>query len=177
MADELIHKRPGSVPVTTPEDKAQHHQMGATLIQKVEEGRSSVPDVREPLVCKPRQLEPWRVFKIMAEFVQGFEIIQKYALAATVFGSTRIKPGDPLYEAASELTGRLAKRGFAIITGGSAGIMEAANKGAFEAGGASIGLNIHLNSSLSFTPALHPAHSSSSSSLLLLFIDIAPALR
>ncbi len=146
MADEVIIPGQGSVPVTTPDDKARHHQMGAELVQKVEEGKATVPDVREPLVCKPRQLEPWRVFKIMSEFVEGFEIIQKYSLAATVFGSTRIKPGDPLYEAASQLAGKLAKKGFAIITGGSAGIMEAANKGAFEAGGASIGLNIHLNS-------------------------------
>lgn len=134
------------MPVTLPEDKARHHIVGAKLAQAVEEGKGSVPDVREPLVCKPRQLEPWRVFKIMSEFVEGFEIIQKYTLAATFFGSTRILPDNPIYQAATELAGKLAKRGFAVITGGSAGIMEAANKGAFEAGGTSVGLNIHLNS-------------------------------
>lgn len=146
MADELITS--GSMhPTDSPEeDRAKHHAMGARLAQTVEQGKGTVPETREPLVCKPRTLEPWRVFKIMSEFVEGFEIIQKFTLAATMFGSTRILPDNPLYQAASELAGRLAKRGFAIITGGSAGIMEAANKGAFEAGGASIGLNIHLNS-------------------------------
>ncbi len=145
MAEPLNIPGTGTVPVTLPDDKARHHVVGAQLAQTVEEGKTTVPDVREPLVCKPRQLEPWRVFKIMSEFVEGFEIIQKYSLAATFFGSTRILPDNPIYQAATELAGKLAKRGFAVITGGSAGIMEAANKGAFEAGGTSVGLNIHLN--------------------------------
>ena len=126
-------------------DNTDHHLMGAQLSRMVEEGKGQVPAEPAPLVCKPRELEPWRVFKIMSEFVQGFELLQKYALAATVFGSTRTLPDNPWYIAATELAGRLAKRGFAVITGGSAGIMEAANKGAFEAGGASVGLNINLD--------------------------------
>ncbi len=130
------------------EDKKQHHQaMAQHLVKHIEEGKGALPDVVPPLVCKPRTLEPWRVFKIMSEFVEGFEIIQKYALAATFFGSTRTPFGDAMYQSASELAGRLAKRGFAVITGGSAGIMEAANKGAYEAGGTSIGLNIRLEDS------------------------------
>lgn len=118
--------------------------MGHALSRMVEEGKGSVPHEPEPLVCKPRQIESWRIFKIMSEFVEGFELIGKHSLAATVFGSTRTTLDAPIYEAATELGARLARKGFAIITGGSAGIMEAANRGAFEAGGSSIGLNIRL---------------------------------
>lgn len=133
----------GTPPV--PGQGRTHHEMAAHLTAKIQEGKETMPETAAPLVCKPRTLEPWRVFKIMSEFVEGFEIIQKYALAATFFGSTRASLDSSIYQAATALAGKLAKRGFAIITGGSAGIMEAANKGAFEAGGASIGLNIRLD--------------------------------
>ena len=89
-------------------------------------------------------VESWRVFRIMAEFVEGFELLRKYGLAATVFGSARMRPGDPYYKAAEELSAKLAKKGFAIITGGGGGIMEASNVGAFKVGGKSVGLNIQL---------------------------------
>lgn len=132
--------------INVPETKSQadHQVMAARLSEHIDAGKESVPAFPEPLVCKPRQLESWRVFKIMSEFVEGFEIINKHALAATFFGSTRMSLDTKIYADATELAGKLAKRGFAIITGGSAGIMEAANKGAFEAGGSSIGLNIRL---------------------------------
>lgn len=142
MPDDLLTP-PGNVPM--PSQGKNHHAMAAHLTQTIAEGRESLPEMAAPLVCKPRTLEPWRVFKIMSEFVEGFEIIQKYALAATFFGSTRASFDSSIYQAATELAGRLAKRGFAIITGGSSGVMEAANKGAFEAGGASVGLNIRLD--------------------------------
>ena len=88
--------------------------------------------------------ESWRVFRIMSEFVSGFEMLRKYGLAASVFGSTRFVPGDKYYSAAEELSSKLAKKGFAIITGGGPGIMEAANVGGFKVGGKSVGFNIEL---------------------------------
>ncbi|HEX4124127.1 MAG TPA: TIGR00730 family Rossman fold protein, partial [Tepidisphaeraceae bacterium] len=88
--------------------------------------------------------ESWRVFRIMAEFVEGFEELAGVGKAITIFGSARTSPRDPMYHAAEQTARLLSKAGFAVITGGGPGIMEAANKGAFEAGGRSIGLNISL---------------------------------
>ncbi len=86
----------------------------------------------------------WQIFKIMAEFVQGFESLAKIGPCISIFGSARTKPGNQYYELASEIARRLALGGFGIITGGGPGIMEAANKGARMAQGRSVGLNIAL---------------------------------
>ncbi|HVN71950.1 MAG TPA: TIGR00730 family Rossman fold protein [Desulfomonilia bacterium] len=88
--------------------------------------------------------ESWRVFRVMAEFVDGIEQLSPLEPAVTIFGSARSKPGDKYYLMAEELGRMLAKEGFSVITGGGPGILEAANKGAFEAGGQSVGLNIVL---------------------------------
>jgi len=88
--------------------------------------------------------DSWRMFRIMAEFVDGFEALAKYHPAVSVFGSTRVKPGDAVYQKAEQIGKLLAENGFAVITGGGPGAMEAVNKGAFSAGGKSIGLNIEL---------------------------------
>ena len=88
--------------------------------------------------------ETWRVFRIMAEFVEGFEELATIGPAVSFFGSARIKSDNKYYKLAEETAGILAKADFAIITGGGSGIMEAANKGAAQAGGKSIGLNIEL---------------------------------
>lgn len=88
--------------------------------------------------------ESWRIFRIMAEFVEGFESLEKIENAVTVWGSARITPKDHWYKEAEKLGKLLAKNGYAVITGGGPGIMEAANKGAYESGGVSIGLNIEL---------------------------------
>ncbi len=89
-------------------------------------------------------IQSWRIFRIMSEFVQGFETLRRHGLAATFFGSARTNPSDPYYRQAEELAGKLADKGFAVITGGGGGIMEAANAGAFNAGGRSVGINIDL---------------------------------
>ncbi len=86
----------------------------------------------------------WRIFRIMAEFVEGYDFLSNVSADVTVFGSARTKPGSKYYEEARKLTGLMAGKGFSVITGGGPGIMEAANRGAFEAGGESIGLNIQL---------------------------------
>ncbi|APW59816.1 TIGR00730 family Rossman fold protein [Paludisphaera borealis] len=88
--------------------------------------------------------EPWRVLRIQGEFVHGINALAEVGAAVTVFGSARIKEPNPLYEDARKLGRLLADAGFAVITGGGPGIMEAANRGAFEAGGSSIGCNIQL---------------------------------
>jgi len=88
--------------------------------------------------------ESWRLFKIMGEFVDGVEALHDIGPAVSIFGSARIKASDPVYRKAERIAGLLAKAGFAVITGGGGGVMEAANKGAADAGGTSVGLNIVL---------------------------------
>lgn len=86
----------------------------------------------------------WQIFKIMAEFVDGFEALSKIGPCISIFGSARTQPGTPYYELAVEIAQKLSDEGFGIITGGGPGIMEAGNKGAQMAGGKSVGLNINL---------------------------------
>ena len=88
--------------------------------------------------------EPWRIFRIMAEFVEGFEELASVGPAVSIFGSARVTADCKYYSLAVETAKEVTKAGFAVITGGGGGIMEAANKGAKEAGGLSIGLNIEL---------------------------------
>ena len=88
--------------------------------------------------------ETWRVFRIMAEFVEGFEDLAQIPPAVSVFGSHRARAGDEAYATAERLGRLLAGHGFSVITGAGSGVMEAANKGALEAGGVSVGLNIEL---------------------------------
>ena len=88
--------------------------------------------------------ESWRMFRIIGELVEGFDKLANVAPAVSIYGSARIQEGDELYKQTEEIARRLGKMGFSIITGGGPGVMEAANKGAMEAGVTSVGLNIRL---------------------------------
>lgn len=124
------------------------------LAKAIHEGQRTVPVERPLLVCRPQKVESWRIFKIMSEFIEGFDIIRRYGLAVSFFGSARATLTDDSYKAAEELGKKLSKKGFAVVTGGSTGIMQAANKGAFEVGGASVGLNINLPQVQHYNPYL-----------------------
>lgn len=86
----------------------------------------------------------WTMFKVIAEFVEGFETMNNFQPSISIFGSARTKPGTKYYELASKMASKLVEEGYGVITGGGPGVMEAANKGAFENNGTSIGLNIDL---------------------------------
>ena len=120
-------------------------------MEKNEKGTPKPPGTTqdEQLLESPRpdefkHTDPWRVFRIMGEFVEGFDELATLSRGIAIFGSARTRPDDPDYKAAQETAALLAAQGFAVITGGGPGIMEAANRGAFEAGGSSIGCNIEL---------------------------------
>ncbi len=99
-------------------------------------------EIQEKLLTTQEDI--WRIFRIMAEFVDGFELMGKIKPSIVVFGSARSKPEDKYYKLAESVGREIVKRGFGVITGGGPGIMEAANKGAMEAGGSSTGVNIQL---------------------------------
>src|SRR3954451_17468242 len=88
--------------------------------------------------------DTWRIFRIISEFVEGFEMLARIPPAVAIFGSARSLPGSVGYERAQAISSVLAKGGYSVITGGGPGVMEAANKGAAEAGSTSVGLNIEL---------------------------------
>ena len=108
--------------------------------------------VETELLHNGNHISSWRVFKIMSEFVNGFDLLRKYGLAASIFGSTRAKPDSEVYQEAYKLGRMLGERKYTIITGGSSGVMEAANKGAYDVGAQSVGLNIKLP----FEQAMNP---------------------
>src|SRR6476646_2306341 len=117
--------------------------------QKQTERKAPGSTQDEQLLESPRpdeftHTDPWRVFRIMGEFVEGFDELASLSRGIAIFGSARTKSDDPDYQAAQETGALLAAQGFAVITGGGPGIMEAANRGAFDAGGLSIGCNIEL---------------------------------
>ena len=98
----------------------------------------------DPRAAAFTHTDPWRVFRILGEFVEGFDRLAAIGPSVSVFGSARVKPSDPMYAEAENLARQLVHAGFGVITGGGPGLMEAANKGATEAGGESIGCNIEL---------------------------------
>ena len=120
LLDQAIRDRP----MLTEDEKLLHHPEGVTSAFT--------------------RSDPWRVMRIMSEFVEGFDALAEVQKGVTIFGSARTGPDDPQYEAARETARLLAEQGFAVLTGAGPGIMEAANRGARDAGGHSIGCNIEL---------------------------------
>lgn len=104
------------------------------------------------------QRDSWKVFRIISEFVDGFETMTHIGPSVSVFGSTRLTPDDPLYELTVELAQKLTRKGFAVITGGGPGAMEAANKGAQRAKGTSCGLSIELPMEKGPNPYIDPKY-------------------
>lgn len=105
-----------------------------------------------------RSVDTWQIFKIIAEFVEGFEKLSKIGPCVSIFGSARVKPGHPYYELSVQVAEALVGAGYGIITGGGPGVMEAGNKGARQAGGTSVGLNIELPFEQHFNPWVDREH-------------------
>src|SRR5687767_6402673 len=117
------------------EEQPDEHPPGTTQDEQL---------LESPGLAEFTHTDTWRVFRIMGEFVEGFDELATLTRGIAIFGSARTKREDEYYKAAQETAALLAGGGFAVITGGGPGIMEAANRGAFEAGGLSIGCNIEL---------------------------------
>ncbi|MFT4088129.1 MAG: TIGR00730 family Rossman fold protein [Gordonia sp. (in: high G+C Gram-positive bacteria)] len=136
-----------------PVNDAEYRQIGAVQVRVSEDADRVTTDQhllewvdpRDPSRAALRTVrDSWRVLRIQSEFVAGFDALENVAEAVTVFGSARVQPDTAEYETGVELGRRLGEAGFAVITGGGPGAMEATNKGAYEAGVQSIGLNIEL---------------------------------
>ena len=121
-------------------------RQGAVVLRG--QAREEVPTADEALLGSDgdewASKDPWRVLRIQAEFVEGFDTLHGLPAAVSIFGSARTASTDPMYRAAERIARDLAECGFAVITGGGPGVMEAGNKGASEAGGTSVGLGIEL---------------------------------
>jgi uncharacterized protein (TIGR00730 family) len=150
-------------PVDMTGEPIGEHRRSGRLVMSPDLGRK-LPSAADPEMTEDRKLleptekaafletDPWRALRILAEFVEGFDALAEVGPAITVFGSARVAPGSPAYERAREIGRLLAEEGYAVITGGGPGVMEAANRGCQEGGGLSIGCNIELPHEQSINP-------------------------
>ena len=130
----------------------EHRRSGRLVMSRdIDRKMPGLPTTTEDKKLLERSARPafldtdtWRSLRILAEFVEGFDALAQIGPAITVFGSARVKPGDPAYDLAREIGRLLALEGYAVITGGGPGVMEAANRGCQEGGGLSVGCNIEL---------------------------------
>ncbi len=123
---------------------ADHRRAGRLVVPAEQAPADKALLERNAIEELSHHTDPWRVLRMLSEFVEGFDALGEVGPAVTVFGSARSKPNDPYYKDGEKLGAALARRGFAVITGGGPGIMEAVNKGCHEAGGLSVGCNIEL---------------------------------
>src|SRR5947209_13272408 len=123
---------------------AERRRAGRLVVPPAEAPADKMLLERSAIEELSHHADPWRVLRILSEFVEGFDALNGIGPAVTVFGSARTKPDDPYYALGQALGASLARRGFAAITGGGPGMMEAVNRGAHEAGGLSVGCNIEL---------------------------------
>lgn len=139
-------KEPDDIRGNEPNPLGETYHRGPVILR----GNLIPEDSSTANLLKPDQdtdwlhMDPWRVLRIQAEFVDGFGALAEVGDAVSIFGSARTAPDDPDYQAAQDMGRRIAERGIAVITGGGPGIMEAANRGATLAGGTSVGLGIEL---------------------------------
>lgn len=129
----------------TPEER-EHHRKGPVTLRGAQRPDRTTDQrlLEESASGAWVHSDPWRVLRIQSEFVEGFGALSELGPAISIFGSARLGEGHPDYECARRIGAGIAERGYAVITGGGPGIMEAGNRGAFEAGGKSVGLNIVL---------------------------------
>jgi len=125
--------------------KATKKKAGDDLMQQALEEEHRIRQAfKDKNWSEIKSSDSWVIFKVMSEFVEGFEKMAKIGPCVTIFGSARVKPTSPYYKMAEDIAVRLVQQGYGVITGGGPGIMEAGNKGAKKAGGKSVGLNIYL---------------------------------
>ena len=148
---ERGHRAAGRVPPSTAQGETRAKGAVRVIDDSIRDPHLPAMTEDEKLLQLPRtraaeftRTDPWRLMRIMGEFIEGFDTLATVEKGVTIFGSARIGPDDPQYRAAEKVARLLAKAGFAVITGAGPGIMEAANKGAYLAGGRSIGCNIEL---------------------------------
>ncbi len=150
--EQKIEKEGSSERAATKTKKMRKHNMPASALQEEEAPVVKVSEeehmIRQAFIDRDwneiKSSNSWAIFKVMSEFVEGFEKLAKIGPCVSIFGSARTKSDHPYYKMAEEIAAKLVRHGYGVITGGGPGIMEAGNKGAYEEGGKSVGLNIIL---------------------------------